>query len=610
VKTYRKQRGFFDLTPKGNIIVAAIVAAIVAGSLYGVQRLRPAGVAASVPNVQGVTDSTGGTPPVQQARVAVAPLPTGTTSSAGGCQWNIIVLPWNANMGLMYAVGGRVTAAKSLMEKAGLKVSLSVSDDYGVMRTAQLKFAEEYKAGNPCPSGGAAFVMIMGDGYSAYAHDIGDQMTKLGQSVEGVAVSGKSYGEDACMLPRKVLANPQLARGMLVGGVLRDGDYNICVAWAKGNGIPINADEHTWNPDAINFLATDSFKQADDNVIAGNVCEDRPVVKNDGKVAKRTGEMKHICQEGTMTWTPGDVNVAKKLGGLAKVASSANYGNQMGDLIIGNRDFMAKNEQQMVKFLKAVFAGSDQVRSSDDALLFAGGVSAKVYNEQNAQYWAKYYKGVTEKDKQGFPVELGGSRVMNAADNAYYFGIGGGEDVYQTVYKMFGDHYVEYYPKVMGSYPKYETAINLKYLRAAIEDAGVTAEASEEKPVFTAGRKIERIVSTGNYVIEFDTGKATIRPESIPTLQQILSGAVNSTMAIDIKGHTDSTGSSEKNIVLSFERADSVKKYLREHAPQSFDANRVTASGLGQSRPIADNSTPEGRARNRRVEIVQGEVAR
>lgn len=605
-----KQRGFLGLGTTGMALVAIVAAAVAVVGLYSAQRLRPAGVAASVPQVQGVTEQVGGTQPVQQAPVAIAALPSAVKSSVGSCQLNVIILPWNATMGLHYAVGGRVTAAKSLMEKAGLKVSLSVSDDYNVMRAAQVKFAEELKAGNACPTGGAAYVVIMGDGFAAYAHDIGDLMNKLGQSVEGIGMIGKSYGEDACMMPREVLANPQLARGKLIGAVLRDGDYNICVAWAFDNKIPINADEKTYNPDAINFLATDTFSIADNNVIAGNVCEDRPVVKNDGEVAKRTGEMKHICQEGTATWTPGDVNVAKKKGGLVKVASSRDYGNQMGALIIGNRDFMARNEKQTVNLLRAVFAGSDQVRSSDDALLFAAGVSAKVYNEQNAQYWAKYYKGAKEKDKQGYLVDLGGSRVFNAADNAYYFGIGGDIDVFKMVYQKFGDHYVKYYPKVMSSYPKYESVVNLKYLRAAIEDAGVTAEASEEKPAFEPGRKIERVVSAGNHTVEFDTGKATIRPESIPVLQEILSSAVNSTMAIDIKGHTDSTGNAQRNVALSFERAESVKKYLREHAPQSFDANRITTSGLGQSQPIADNGTVAGRAKNRRVEIVQGQVAR
>lgn len=595
-------------TRLGKFVIAAVVACVLVGILYVVQSMRPAGQAASVPEVRGVTEAVGGTPPAQVAKVAVAqqPLPTqGVASSVGGCRVNILTIPWNATMGLMYANGGRETAAKSLMEKYGIRATLARQDDYSKMQEAQIKFAQELKT-NPCPTGGAAFTIIMGDGYSAYAAGIEEQMTKIGQAVEVVGVIGKSYGEDACMLPVEVAKNPQLARGSLIGAVMRDGDYNICVAWAFQNQIAINPDEKTFDPEAINFLGTDSFTQADEGVIAGNKCEDRPVVK----AGKRTGETKHVCQTGTATWFPGDENVAMKKGGLAKVASTADYGNQMAAVIIGNRDFMAKNPKIVQGLLKASFAGADQVRSSDDALLFAGGVSTKVYNEQNAQYWAKGYKGYSQKDKQGYTISLGGSRVMNAADNAYYFGLSGGEDVYKLVYDLFGTHYVKYYPAVMSTYPKYESVVNLSYLRAVITESGVTAESSEEKPVFAAGQKIERVVSRGNFTIEFDTGKSTLRAGSAAVLQELLSQLVNTTLAVEIKGHTDSIGNADSNAVLSFARAEAVKKFLMVNAPQSFDTNRVIASGLGSSMPIADNSTSEGRAKNRRVEIVLGVVGK
>jgi outer membrane protein OmpA-like peptidoglycan-associated protein len=302
------------------------------------------------------------------------------------------------------------------------------------------------------------------------------------------------------------------------------------------------------------------------------------------------------------------VNVALKKGGLAKVASSADFGNQMAAVIIGNRDFDAKHPQLVEGLLKAAFAGGDQVRASDDALKFAAGVSAKVYNEQNAAYWAKYFKGVVERDKQGRDISLGGSRVMNAADNAYYFGLSGGEDVYKLVYDTFGQHYVKYYPSVMPSYPKYESVVNLSYLRSIIADSGVTAAEAEDRPVFEKGQKIERVVSRGNFTIEFDTGRATVRPESEPALRELLGQLASTTLAVEIKGHTDSVGNPQSNIVLSFARAEAVKKYLMEKAPQSFDTNRVQTSGLGQSAPIADNSTADGRAKNRRVEIILGSV--
>lgn len=598
-----KNRQAGKATKAGLAVLLILAFAVIFGGLFAIQRFRPAGPAASIPQVQGVVETGGPADSVPKSTVALRPLPSaGVTSAVKGCRVNLLTIPWNAAMGLMYANGGRETATKSLMEQNGVHLAIARQDDYGKMQEAQLKFAQELQS-NACPTSGAAFTIIMGDGFPAYAAGIGDQITKLNQGVEVIGAIGKSHGEDACMLPYAVANNPQLAKGSLVGAVMRDGDYNICVAWDFQNQIPINPDEKTYDPGAMNFIATDSFSQADEGYIAGK-CEDRPVVNN----GKRTGETKHICQNGTATWTPGDVNVAKKKGGLAKVASSADYGNQMAAVIIGNRDFDAKNPQIVQGLLKAAFAGGDQVRASDDALLFAGTVSAKIYNEQSGAYWAKYFKGVTESDAQGTQIHLGGSRVMDAADDAYYFGASGGEDVYKSVYELFGNHYVKYYPTVMPSYPPYASVVNLNYLRNIISDTGVTAESSEDKPVFTADQKIERVVSRGNFTIEFDTGQSTIRPEAEPVLKELLGQLISTTLAVEIRGHTDNTGNPQKNVVLSKQRADAVKKYLMTNAPQSFDTNRVKTNGLGDSVPIADNSTVDGRAKNRRVEIILNAV--
>jgi len=596
-----KYRQTGAVTVLGKVVLATLAAAVLGIGLYSVQRFRPAGPAASVPQVQGVMEANPNEVPSTLANVAIRALPTtGVTSTVRGCKVNILTIPWNAVMGLMYANGGRETAAKSLMEQNGVHAVLARQDDYSKMQEAQLKFAQELQS-NACPSNGAAFTIIMGDGFSAYAAGIGAEISKLNQAVEVIGAIGKSHGEDACMLPYEVAQNPQLAKGSLIGAVLRDGDYNICVAWAYQNSIPINPDEKTYDPGAMNFISTSSFEEADQGYIAGK-CEDRPVVKN----GKRQGLVSHVCQNGTATWTPGDVNVAKKKGGLQKVASSADFGNQMPAVIIGNRDFDAKHPELVQGLLKAAFAGADQVRASDDALLFAGGVSAKVYNEQSAAYWAKYFKGVVEQDKQGTDIHLGGSRVMDAADNAYYFGLSGGEDVYKSVYTLFGDHYVKYYPTVLSSYPKYENVVNLSYVRTIVNDTGVTADSSEDKPVFAPDQKIERIVSRGNFTIEFDTGKATIKPESQPVLQELLQQLISTTLAVEVRGHTDSTGNPQKNVLLSLERAGAVKNYLMTNAPNSFDKNRIKISGLGSAVPVADNGTIEGRAKNRRVEIILG----
>ncbi len=103
--------------------------------------------------------------------------------------------------------------------------------------------------------------------------------------------------------------------------------------------------------------------------------------------------------------------------------------------------------------------------------------------------------------------------------------------------------------------------------------------------------------------IYFDFNKATIKTESKPALDnaaKILTD--NPTIKVEIQGHTDSVGSSEYNLKLSDRRAQSVVNYLVQN--YGIDINRLTAKGYGKTMPIADNSTAEGRALNRRVEFV------
>lgn len=70
---------------------------------------------------------------------------------------------------------------------------------------------------------------------------------------------------------------------------------------------------------------------------------------------------------------------------------------------------------------------------------------------------------------------------------------------------------------------------------------------------------------------------------------------------IRVDGHTDATGTQEYNVWLSDKRAASVKKYLQD---AGVGASRITIKGFGPSKPVADNKTPEGRQKNRRVEVI------
>lgn len=103
--------------------------------------------------------------------------------------------------------------------------------------------------------------------------------------------------------------------------------------------------------------------------------------------------------------------------------------------------------------------------------------------------------------------------------------------------------------------------------------------------------------------VNFDTGKATIRPDSARILDDAaaaLRGAPS--LKIEVGGHTDNSGTPEGNLRLSQERAQAVMAALVE---RGIAGARLTAKGYGQSMPVADNRTEEGRAKNRRVELAK-----
>jgi len=103
--------------------------------------------------------------------------------------------------------------------------------------------------------------------------------------------------------------------------------------------------------------------------------------------------------------------------------------------------------------------------------------------------------------------------------------------------------------------------------------------------------------------IHFDTGKATIREESQPLVDQIVSLMKSNTdLKLSIEGHTDNVGDAMSNRALSENRAKAVLTALVKAGVAS---GRLTAVGIGQERPVADNRTEEGRAKNRRVELVK-----
>ncbi len=107
--------------------------------------------------------------------------------------------------------------------------------------------------------------------------------------------------------------------------------------------------------------------------------------------------------------------------------------------------------------------------------------------------------------------------------------------------------------------------------------------------------------------LSFDVGKADIKDNMRPVLDKFAQTLqANPVTTLRVIGHTDSTGSDAINDPLSVRRAASVRDYLEAHG---VSTSRVAIDGRGSHEPIADNTTADGRARNRRVEIFVAETA-
>jgi outer membrane protein OmpA-like peptidoglycan-associated protein len=308
--------------------------------------------------------------------------------------------------------------------------------------------------------------------------------------------------------------------------------------------------------------------------------------------------------DGVATWTPGDVNIAKKKGGLINIASTKQYSMQMPNITITIRKFANDHRTDIENLIMALSQSGDQVRSFSDAKEFAAKVSAKVYNEEDGPYWLKYYNGVTEKDIQGADVELGGSMAFNLPDAATMFGLGkDGLDRYKIVYTTFGDILSKMYPEYMAKYPEYSKMIDKSYMQSVMVNH---PELMEGKTIaVTYAPTITDQVSSKSFQIQFETGSAVIKPQSYTVLDEILkSTVVAENLKVGVYGHTDNVGNDAANQTLSEQRATSVKSYLES---KGITSARIESKGMGSSKPVADNTTAQGKAQNRRVEIVLGQ---
>ncbi|MBD2770165.1 OmpA family protein [Hymenobacter sp. BT664] len=591
------------MTTRGKILIGAL---LVVALYFGINKLISSGAIFKKAATESVLltsielPTASGTSGVNTV-VPLAPLPSATPAATGTpLTWE--VMAWNSQMAAMLANGGPRTTAGSAMAAHGIDLRILRQDDVSKMQADLVKNALDLQQ-NPNTPG--LLVSIMGDGLPAFSA-VQQQLHKAGTQLQLIPYSvGKSFGEDKLMGPKQWLDNPKLALGKTIACYLRDGDQNIALKWCADNGLKVNPDETTYDPQAVNFMAAADFLVAAEKYILGKPEQRAKVVEG-----KNTGVMVDVVADAVATWTPGDVNIARQKGGLVSIVSTKDYSNQMPNILVTTKRWYDAHPKQVEGLMLAFAQAADQVKAHPEALARAADISAAVYGDADkpGDYWRKYYLGVAEADRTGQVVELGGSKVFNFADNLTLFGLNpGGTNIYASVYKAFGDVQSKLYPKELPSYVPLEQMLDLAPLRALQARYQGKAVAPAEGQPFAAGEEIRRPVSKRAWHIAFHSGQSTFTPEAERQLRSLFDDlVVAGGLKVAVHGHTDNAGDPQANQQLSEDRAMAVRRWLEAKSPSAFPEGRIQVYAHGASEPLVSNATAAGKAQNRRVEIVLG----
>jgi outer membrane protein OmpA-like peptidoglycan-associated protein len=183
----------------------------------------------------------------------------------------------------------------------------------------------------------------------------------------------------------------------------------------------------------------------------------------------------------------------------------------------------------------------------------------------------------------------------------------GSNNNFRSTYTVFGNIATQQYPELFkdaNKIPDVKEILDTSYVLGAssmLSQTGAEADVAS----FSSSGDTGTVVSKRDWSIEFDTGKSSFTADGERKMYEIKDDlAIAGALFVTLNGHTDNTGSREGNMDLAERRAQAVRDWLQRKAPSNFPDSRFRIHAYGDSKPLASNDTPEGRAKNRRVEII------
>jgi len=232
------------------------------------------------------------------------------------------------------------------------------------------------------------------------------------------------------------------------------------------------------------------------------------------------------------------------------------------------------------------------------------------FSEFCTKYWVEFYDKVNQKQPSGR------SYIVVGPQDVYVQGFGSTNvEVPNQTYPFWKHISISFNIRALKVYYGEKRASNIPNLK--VDPSGLTIVSGQchagnqamikniriaegAVPLYDRFKTDGKIVTNG---IKFDSGKATLKPESMGVINEIAKMMQQyQDIRLSVEGHTDSDGDDAMNQQLSEQRANTVMTKLVE---MGINADRLSSKGFGESTPVADNTSPEGKANNRRVEFVK-----
>jgi len=285
--------------------------------------------------------------------------------------------------------------------------------------------------------------------------------------------------------------------------------------------------------------------------------------------------------DAAVAWDPDMSDAVTKRAGSKKIYDTHIANRLIADILVVSDRFASRCPQAVVKLAEGWLEGVEFIKAQPNrAYTLIGTIKDFNIPEDLAK------------------TMLGGVKLADYADNKSFFGTRGAASDYDNIFKMAQEMYRE--ERIIKRTSDPESSVDRRFLDPL---SGKFSSASSEPPIeYKEPAKGAVPLATQRRSIYFETDSAKMGLDSRAVVDEIgtFMRAYENTV-VDIDGNTDSTGSRSHNVELSRERAETVKQYLIEK--YGFPANRMRTVGNGPDRPISDNSTVEGREKNRRTDI-------